>query len=175
MTVFNPSDADSTSACARMCLTQEGPCYVRMEKGLAPALHAGVTDFERGLVRLLDGGEVVVLSTGLITSLAFEAAKLLRDRGVDCGLVEVFRLKPLAAEALWHEIKDACHVVVVEEQPPIGGLRSVVGELPERVPGRLWHFCLPEEPSYIYGSRDWIRSNHGLDAQNIFEQVSSGL
>lgn len=174
-TVLNPSDAELTRVCARLCLDNEGPFYVRMERGVVPALHSGVDSFESGIARLLEGNEVLLLSTGFITHVAFEAAQLLRDQGVECGLVEVFKLRLLAGDVLWKEIKDSHILVVVEEQPPIGGLRSVVGELPERFKGKIMHCCLPEEPSYIYGSRDWIRASHGLDAVSIFERVRASL
>jgi transketolase len=169
LTVFNPPDAAATAACATLCHECPGPAYVRIEKGVMPSLYAANHDFSAGLGRLRPGAEVLLISTGFLTQTAVRVAALLGAEGIECGVLDLYRLKPVNAEALLLQLKGAGRLAVLEEQTPIGGVGSVVCELLAEhgaaIP--LRRFSLPDAPCYRYGSREWLHRQFGIDATTV--------
>lgn len=177
LTIFNPPDAESTAACAALCRECAGPAYVRIEKGVMPNLYAAHTDFRSGLGRLRPGAEVLLVSTGFLTHSAVRVAALLEGEGIECGVLDLYRLKPVNAEALLLQLKGAGRIAVLEEQTPIGGIGSVVCELLAEqgmgIPVR--RFSLPDAPCYRYGSREWLHGQFGLDAATVAGEIARWL
>jgi len=174
LTVFNPPDATATAACAALCRECEGPAYVRIEKGVMPSLYAAPADFSSGVGRLRPGSEVLLISTGFLTHAAVHAATLLEASGIECGVLDLYRLKPVNAEAILEQLKGVGRVAVLEEQTPIGGVGSLVCELLAEqgagIPLRRFH--LPDGPCYRYGSREWLHRQFGLDAATVAGDIA---
>ncbi len=174
-TIFNPSDAYLTSACARMCHSLPGPAYVRLEKGVLPALYAPGMDLQAGFGLLRQGADVLLVSTGVMTHTALKVAGRLNGHGIAAGVLDLFRLKPLEERGLLAHLRSARAVVVLEEQTPIGGVGSMVCELLAEasvgVPLRRFH--LPDAPCYRYGSRAWLHQVFGLDETTLECQIAA--
>jgi transketolase len=175
--IFNPSDAASTAACARLCYETEGPSYVRIEKGLLPVLYATPADLRSGLSRLIRGEEVLIISTGILTQTAVKVAEQLHALDIDCGVLDLFRLKPLNRPALLENLRQARRIVIMEEQTPVGGIGSLIcemlGEHAIAVPVR--RYCLPDAPCYRYGTREWLHEQFGLDAATVARDVAEWI
>jgi transketolase len=175
--ILNPSDAASTAASARLCYETHGPSYVRIEKGLLPALYAAPADLRAGLSRLVHGEDVLIISTGFLTQTAVKVAEQLHDRDIACGVLDLFRLKPINTSALLSNLRRARRVVVMEEQTPIGGIASLIfeliGEHALAVPVR--RYCLPDAPCYRYGTREWLHEQFGLDAATVAREVAEWI
>lgn len=175
--IFNPADAASTAACARLCHEAEGPSYVRIEKGVLPALHATPADLRSGLARLMHGDEVLIISTGFLTQTAVRVAEQLHAQDIACGVLDLFRIKPLNISALLANLRRARHVVIMEEQTPVGGIASLIceilGEHAIAVPVR--RYGLPDAPCYRYGTREWLHEQFGLDAATVAREVAEWL
>jgi transketolase len=177
LTILNPADAEATAACAALCRECPGPVYVRIEKGVMPNLYAANTDFSSGVGRLRPGAEVLLISTGFLTHTAVRTAALLEAGGIECGVLDLYRLKPVNAEAILRQLKGAGRVAVLEEQTPIGGVGSIVCELLAEhgagIPVR--RFSLPDAPCYRYGSRDWLHRQFGLDAATVAGDIAGWM
>src|SRR4029079_16301484 len=80
--------------------------------------------FKLGKASLLrDGQEVLIISSGIMTMRALEAAKQLVGDGVDAAVRHVPTIKPLDHEAILREAgKPGRLVVVAENHTIIGGL-----------------------------------------------------
>jgi transketolase len=174
LTILNPSDSRLTSACARMCNAHPGPSYVRIEKGLLPELYLADQSFESGFGVLRQGTDVLIISTGFMTHVAVRVAERLHNRGVQAGVLDLFRLKPLQDEFLLEQLRRVRAVVVLEEQTPVGGVGSLVCEILAEAslgtPVRRFH--LPDAPCYRYGSRDWLHRQFGLDEAKIEASIA---
>jgi transketolase len=173
LTVFNPSDAALTAACADLCQTLPGPAYVRIEKGVLPALYAATHDFSPGVGQLRDGSDVLIVSTGFLTHSAVRVASQLQSLGHEAGILDVFRLKPVNEAAILARVSRARRIAILEEQTPVGGIGSIVcellGEHGISVPIRRYH--LPDAPCYRYGSREWLHRQFGLDDRSVAADI----
>ena len=97
MTVVDPADATELAAALEFAVAADGPVYIRGLRGSVARLFEpdGLRARPREVVA--DGGEIGIVSTGLATQWALEAAELLDGRA---SILHVPVLKPFPAEAV---------------------------------------------------------------------------
>lgn len=177
LSIYNPADAVSTAECARLCYRLPGPSYVRIEKGVLPGLYSKGDDFSSGLGMLREGAEALLISTGFQTQTAVKVAAQLQAQGIECSVLDLYRLKPCNTEVLLSHLGKAKRVVIMEEQTPIGGIGSLIcellGEHAIAVPVR--RFSLADAPCYRYGSRVWLHQQFGLDESTIARSITDWM
>ena len=130
MLVINPSDAVEAEAAVKFALEHDGPCYLRFGRYAVPVIHDPETyTFELGKGEVLrDGTDVTIVATGLMVSMALEAADLLAAEGISARLINMATIKPLDGELLEKAAVETGAVVTAEEHSVIGGLGSAVAE-----------------------------------------------
>src|SRR6202012_1964073 len=80
--------------------------------------------------------KVILVSTGVMTARALEAAELLASQDIECDVVHMHTVKPLDEDMLVERVKGAESLFTIEEHTVIAGLGSAVIEcLVERLPG----------------------------------------
>lgn len=132
LTIVDPCDAVDIEQAVPQIAAHAGPVYMRLLRGQVPVvLDEYDYRFELGKAkRLRDGREVLIVSTGLMTMRALEAAKLLAKDGVGAAVVHVPTIKPLDGETLLEEAaRPGRLVVVTENHSVIGGLGESVASL----------------------------------------------
>src|SRR5699024_10343843 len=103
--------------------------------------------FELGKARLLrDGADVVLISSGLMTMRALQAAEALADHKVDATVLHSPTIKPLDAGTIINAIDTPRLAVTLENHSIIGGLfESVASAMASRgVTRRLVPIGLPD-------------------------------
>jgi len=133
LTIIDPCDARDIELAVPAIADHPGPVYMRLLRGQVPVvLDEYDYRFELGKARLLrDGREVLIISSGLMTMRALEAAKALEGGGADVAVLHVPTIKPLDEAAILHEAGRSGRLVVVAEN------HSIVGGLGEAVAGLL--------------------------------------
>ncbi len=131
MVVLNPADPVEARAVVEAALNYEGPVYMRFGRLAVESIFDPETfKFEIGKAqKLCDGNDVTIISTGLTTSIALEAVKLLGDEGISARLVNMASIKPIDSEAIISAAKDTGCILTVEEHNVVGGLGSAVAEV----------------------------------------------
>ena len=175
--VYTPCDPLSTSAVAKLAYESGGPSYIRIDKGKQPPLHDLATDFARGAAPIRSGAEILILSSGVLCAAAVDVAEELTEDGLDVGVIDVFRLKPLDDEYLLSLIREARAVVTYEEHFRTGGLGTAVAELIAEA-GLALPFCrlgIGDEYCFRYGDRGWLHQHLGLDALTVADRLRSWL
>jgi transketolase len=173
MTIFNPADAASAAAAARLAYESAGPVYVRIDKGKPTQLYDTNHDFTAGLSRLKPGRDLTIIATGVMVPQALKAAGELAGRGVDAGVVDVYRLQPLNEALLVDIVAEAPRLVTLEEHLLVGGLGSAVAELmADRAVNRpLKRIGINNAVCPGYGDRQWMHEHYGLDAGSIVGNI----
>jgi transketolase len=131
--------------------------------------------FEIGRARVVrDGEEAGVVSTGLATQWALEAASLLSEQGVEASVLHVPTLKPADADAITMFCASFDRVTTVENHSVVGGLGSLVAETLAvgGIPTRLVPLGVPDRWAPA-GTLDYIRVQLGLDAAGIAAAVAA--
>ncbi len=180
MTVVAACDADEMRRLMVQSLDWPHPMYIRLAKGGDPIVSDEARGFTIGkgiLVR--EPGSVLFVTTGVMLGQVMQAADLLAESGLSCGIVHMHTIKPLDAELLSEVAAGVALVVTVEEGIRAGGLGSAVLEtLSEAATGhmpRVLRIGLPDEFPHEYGSQETMFDTFGLKGPQIAKTVSDEL
>lgn len=130
MTVLAPADEIEGQQALEAMVNTPGPCYMQVTREPAAALFDTGYAFRLGnAVKVRDGSDVTLVSSGVQTTRVYEAAEHLSRRGIESTLLHVPTIKPLDAKAVINAAQATDLVVVVEEQSVVGGLGGAVAEV----------------------------------------------
>jgi transketolase len=179
MTVLAPADAHELRACLRAALRHDGPVYMRIGKKGEPAVHAGEVDVRIGrAITVRQGSHACVIGTGVMVSVAMNAAEQLAAQGMSVRVESFHTVKPLDTLTLRQLFETYPLVAVVEEHSRIGGLGGAIAEWRAREDagsGRLLTCGTGDRFLHETGSTGYARRQFGLTAERIAEQVRAHL
>jgi transketolase len=133
LTIVDPCDALDIEQAVPQIASHDGPVYMRLLRGNVPlVLDEYDYSFELGKAkRLVDGDEVLIISSGFMTMRALEVAQALKSDGIGAAVLHCPTIKPLDETAILAEVQRKPRLVVVAEN------HSVVGGLGEAVASSL--------------------------------------
>lgn len=170
MTVIAPADGPELRGVLRAACEHQGPMYIRLTRDPSPVIFGPEYRFTLGkAVVLREGGDVAIISTGVQTTRALEAANQLAADGVGVYLLHVPTIKPLDVEAIVAAAAATGRVVTAEDHSVIGGLGGAVAEtLGERRPTLMrrvgWRDTYGKS-----GPDDALLEKYGLTPRHIVE------
>jgi len=173
MEIWNPADAVSAAACAKLSARSKSPLYIRLDKGKFPSFYSASEDVSSGFKILKPLKKINILSTGYMTQQAMRAAEELKGKGMDTGVVDVLRLKPLSEKLIDALARSSEKIVTLEEHCLSGGLGSILCEsLADRsVRLPVTRLGIPDRQFLAYGNREWFHETNGLDVPGICKAV----
>ncbi len=173
MSIYNPADGVSAFAAVHLAHRSGGPGYIRMDKEVLPALYDPDQDFSEGMGILAEGADAIIVSTGVQSWTAREAARSLATIGISTGVIDLFRLKPVNVRGLAAALAGVPAVVTLEENVAAGGLGSIVAEILAEygLRPRLRRLSLGDR--FLLGSapREWAAEKCGLTGSHVVEAV----
>lgn len=129
MVVLSPADAVETEKMIFAVAEYKGPVYVRLGRLPVPIIFDEDYKFEIGkAVTLTQGNDVALIATGLLVYEALEAAKILKEKGINARVINMSTIKPLDNETVLKAAKECKFIVTSEEHSIIGGLGGAVAE-----------------------------------------------
>ena len=130
MTIINPADAVEAKAAVEAAINFNGPMYLRFGRFAVPVINDKPDyKFEIGKgVTLVEGTDVTIVATGLMVSMAMEAAEALKAEGISARVINIHTIKPLDEELILKAAKETGAIVTAEEHSVIGGLGAAVAE-----------------------------------------------
>lgn len=135
MTLIDPCDASDVAQMVPAIAAHPGPVYARLLRGKVPSVltrYKPDYQFQLGRAQMIrEGRDVLVVSTGIMTMRALDAAEVLAKDGVDMAVLHVPTIKPLDRETIIAEAARGGRLVVTAEN------HTVVGGLGEAVAGTL--------------------------------------
>lgn len=130
MVVVAPADGVEAAKAMAALQAYEGPAYLRLQREVHRTIFSEDYPFRLGqAVVLREGTDVTLISTGVQTVRALEAAELLAAEGVSVYVLHVPTLKPLDATAIAAAARATGRVVTTEEHVREGGLGGAVCEV----------------------------------------------
>jgi transketolase len=179
MIVIDPCDAHEIEQVVPAIAVHHGPVYMRLLRGQVPVvLDEYGYRFELGKANLIrDGKDVLIISSGLLTMRALEAAKRLADDRVGVGVLHVPTIKPLDSETIRREAgKSGRLVVVAENHTVIGGLGEAVAGLLMRsgIHPAFRQIGLPDE-FLDAGALPTLHDKYGISAAAVTAQIKGWL
>lgn len=139
ITILVPADGFETEQFVRLSAELEGPVYMRLGRAKATAVMP--LDYRAVIGKAYQfskGADVCIVATGMMVAEALKAQKILAERGIDVGVINMSTIKPLDEELLYSATEKTKLVVTAEEHSIIGGLGGAVAEfLSEHNPKRI--------------------------------------
>jgi transketolase len=179
MVVLDPCDALETTQAVHAIAAHKGPVYMRLLRGQVPlVLDEFDYRFEIGKAkRLLDGKDALIISSGIMTMRALEAAKALEADKVSAAVLHVATIKPLDVAAVLAECRASSRLVVIaENHSVIGGLgEAVMAELMRAgVHPRILHIGLPD--AFLdAGALPTLHDRYGISAEAVAARIKAAL
>lgn len=177
MRVYLPSDRFQTERLMEALLQDEKPAYVRVGRGPVEDVYEQANcpfTLDRATV-LRQGKDVLLVACGEMVRPAMDAAELLQQQGVICGLLDMCCVKPLDTQTLLQEVQNKTLVVTVEEHSAYGGLGAMVSQVVScNCPHRVISLSLPDQP-VITGTPKEVFQYYGLDAKGIAQTVREAV
>jgi transketolase len=179
MTVIDPCDALEIEQIVPAIAAHRGPVYMRLLRGQVPVvLDEYDYKFELGKAKLIRGGrDVLIISSGIMTMRALEAAKTLADDRVQAAVLHVPTIKPLDVETILREAGQSDRLVVVaENHSEIGGLGEAVAALLMRsgTHPAFRQIALPDE-FLAAGALPTLHDRYGLSTAAVTAAIKSWL
>lgn len=129
MVVTAPGDEWDTQRLLEFALEHDGPVSLRYPKATTELIEGTRTPIELGRSEVLEWGhDGMIIACGTLLSNCVKAAALLREDGLDVGVINARFIKPLDEETILRAISSSPFVVTVEEAALMGGFGSAVLE-----------------------------------------------
>nr|WP_205839379.1 transketolase C-terminal domain-containing protein [Neorhizobium huautlense] len=181
MTLIDPCDADDILGMIPQMIAHDGPIYSRLLRGKVPSVikkHKPDYRFQLGKAQMIrEGKDVLVISTGLMTMRALDAAVKLADDKVDVAILHCPTIKPLDLETIAAEAaKGGRLVVTAENHTLMGGLGEAVaaGLLSRGIAPRFRMIGLPD--AFLEaGALPTLHEMYGISVGKVIEQIKGWL
>ena len=177
--ILTAADAEAAASIAR--LTYEDPAFrfIRLDRSNLPPVYDGrfAGAMAAGSCELAAGRGVCVLASGYALHRALAARDALAADGLEPGVIDVFRIKPLDFEALASLIAGYDAIVTVEEQCLPGGFGSCILEAMSDagLEKPIRRLGLEERFYFENGGRDYLLDTYGIGVDAICGAVRSLL
>ena len=180
MTIVAPCDADEARRLMQKTLDWPNPIYIRLAKGGDAIVSKPDAGFEIGKgILMREPGEVLFITTGIMTQRAILASQYLADNKIKSGVLHLHTVKPIDKHLLLELAATVRLVVTVEEHVLAGGLGSAVLEILNdaamRQLPRILRFGIPDRFADEYGSQDSLLDSWGLEPESLANRVREVL
>lgn len=174
MTVLVPADGPQLREMVRWMVDYDGPVYLRVSRNDLPEITGESPDPIRPAV-LREGEDTAIVSCGLMTARALEAAEILAGDGISARVINVPCLKPFPDSEIVSMLAGVRAVAVTEEHSFIGGLSQALAWA-LRGDGRpLETVSIPDVFGQSASEPEELLAYYGLTAEHIAETVRSIL
>ena len=181
MTVFAPCDANQLNKMLEIAAKMDSPCAIRYPRGAADENLLKEFDFYGENIRVSSGKDVDILAVGTMLPKALKAAELLREKGIDAGVVCISLVKDGLKER--QEINDYIldtqakkALVTLEDNVVSGGFGEMLNSLyhisltSDDMPLKVLNLGWPNK--FIeHGSSDDLYEKYGLNPKGIAESI----
>ncbi len=176
MTVLSPSDEWSTKNIIKMIEKIEGPVYVRLGRPEVENIYNENEKFEIGGSKTFGKGtHATVFSTGATVHIALKAKEILKSKGIDVRVVDIYSIKPIDKVAVIKASNETDLLISVEDHSIIGGLGSALSDvLIEHNPRKLIKIGV-EDKFGKSGKAAELLDMYGISAENIVNKVLENI
>ena len=173
MRVYLPSDRHQTKCLIESLLQDDKPAYVRVGRNPVEDIYTEENcPFEMDKATVLtEGDDVAIIACGEMVKPSYEAARLLKEKGIHACVLDMYCVKPLDVEGILKAVKDVKAVITVEEHSPFGGIGSMVSQVVgENCPKKVVNLALPDAP-VITGTSKEVFDYYGLNSEGIAKKA----
>lgn len=174
--VFAPGDLVEAEEITKAIVDYPGTCYLRLGRGGEKKIHDKIDNFQIGkAIRIRDGKDIAIFSTGAIFDEVIEAYNQLIEKGINPIVYTFPTIKPLDKETIRKCAKKCKCIFTIEEHNIVGGFGSAISEAISEIDGKkatVHMIGLNDEYSIKVGNQKHLRKEYKLDWKSISEYIS---
>lgn len=181
LTVVDPCDALDLEQAVPQIAAHRGPVYMRVLRGQVPLVLDEVEGyrFELGKAKMLcEGGDVLVISSGILTMRALEVAQDLAADKVGVAVLHCPTIKPLDEAAILAAVRYKHRLVVVaENHSVVGGLGEAVASalLRNRVQPAAFELAGLPDAFLDAGALPTLHDKYGISRETLAARIKGWL
>jgi transketolase len=176
MVVLAPGDTYELRQMIEFANRYTGPVYIRLVRDPVVPIFTESYKFSLGkAVKLKEGKDITIISTGTQTGRSLQSAYDLEEEGISAAVLHMPSIKPLDIEAIIEAAQHTRAIVTTEDHSIIGGLGSAVAEaLVEHYPVPMLRVGI-QDKNIQSGSNDALLEKYGLSPKHVSERVKECL
>ncbi len=173
LTIFSPASPMEVKKVVNAAYEMKGPVYIRLGTNREPEIYDRDYTFLPGkAVRLKDGNDITLVSTGSMVYNVLDLAEKLGEDGISASVINVHTIKPFDKDAILRDVKKTGRIVTIEEHSIVGGIGSIVAEtLAENADN--WKFMRIGLQDFVkgYGNRADVQRANRIDVETIVNKL----
>ena len=173
--ILTPGDAEAAEKVARVAIMDPDFRYIRLDRqGLEPVYHGEFNVlYDAGFGHISEGQSVVIIACGILVQKALLAQKILYEKGISAGIIDLFRIKPINGKAFATILSGYNAAVTVEEQSLEGGMGAAVLETmaDHHVLKPIKRLGMQDGYVVTNGDRDSLHELYEIDTPHIVNAV----
>ena len=168
-----PADNFETREAVIAAAKSSTPVFLKFGKKAMPNLPRLESEFEIGKASIIcEGTDVAFVACGETVAPAYEAARLLEEKGISAEVISMHTINPLDKETVIGAAKKCKAVITVEEHSVHGGLGEACASLlmqeGVQVPFKIVGF--PDEET-VTGSQGDIFKHYGITGEGLADKA----
>lgn len=176
MRVIVPADARETESVIRAVADLTGPVYVRLGRSKVPHVMPETYSFSIGKAYVFHlGSDINIIAAGIMVDSALKASAVLKERGIDAGVINMSTVKPLDESVVLEAARRSRAIITAEEHSVIGGLGGAVCEYLSSIHPVPVHRVGVQDMFGCSGSPAELLRLHGLTSENIVSIAEKAL
>ena len=180
LTIVDPCDALDIEQAVPQIADHQGPVYMRLLRGNVPlVLDEYDYKFELGKAkRLVDGNDVLIISSGFMTMRALEVVKTLQADNISTAVLHCPTIKPLDEATILSEVSAKSRLVVVaENHSVVGGLGEAVASVLLQNGVQPARFRLAGLPDAFLdaGALPTLHDRYGISTEALSKRIKGWL
>lgn len=179
--IMQPSNEDETADMLYSAIYSGKPCFIRYPRGKGE--YVKMKDFPEKIeigkaVELRkSSGKVSIWALGNMVSVAQKVADILKEKGIEAGVVNARFVKPLDSALLARQMNENSLIATLEDHSIRGGFGSAVLEFLQENKCKTPVEIIGWKDEFIphASNVDTLRKQFGLDAQSVADRILARL
>lgn len=166
-----PADNFETREVIKAATASDKPMFVKFGKKNMPDLPRVTEGFEIGKASTIcEGTDVAFIACGETVAPAYEAAEILKEKGISAEVISMHTVKPLDNDAVLKAATKCKAVITVEEHSVYGGLGEACAAvlMQNQVFKSFKIVGMPDEET-VAGSQGEIYKHYGITGKDLAE------
>ena len=173
--VLVPSNVKEMKEAIKIAIEYNGPVYIRVTRDNVPNVEFEIYA-QIGKANIVEdfGNDFALIYEGTSASVAYNSFEILKEKGYNGKLVNIFSVKPLDIELINKLASEVKVMVTIENHSIIGGLGGAIAEVLAQKPNHApIRYVGVEDVFTESGSATEVKEKYGLNVENIVSKVES--
>ena len=176
MVCVEPTDGAMLKSLMPQIADYKGAVYIRLFRKKTEKIFEDGAQFDLfKAFTVKSGRDVTIIASGIMVDRAIKAAEILKDRGIDAEIVNVYTWKPIDEETIVRSVKKTGAVVVAENHNIFNGLTSAVSEVTSKLcPVPVESVSVKDQFGEV-GKMAYLADRYGLNPSNIVDAAVKAI